>query len=63
MFTDYIAGFHRWFAIEPGVVDSYDDRLWLNAVADLDMVLRVVAEPCNCSCGQHGCVATKGAWR
>jgi hypothetical protein len=45
------------------VVDSRDDLLWHNAVADLNMELKAAAEPCNCSCGQHGCVATKGAWK
>ena len=44
------------------VVDSRDDVLWHNAVADLNEELQVMVEPCNCSCGQYGCVATKGAW-
>lgn len=43
-------------------VQDLDDRLWHGAVDLMDKELKEKAEPCNCSCGQHGCVSTKGAW-
>lgn len=62
MIRDYTQIGYR-AAYATSVVDNRDDVLWHNAVADLNMELKDMAETCNCSCGQRGCVATKGAWK
>ena len=48
----------------PSRADTFagDDKLWDLAVTQLGLDMEVMSE-CNCSCGEHGCVSSKGAWK